>query len=97
LCLVLLTLDVNRIVYMDYILKNQLKARREVEVSNGDAIGMAVHTAARVMSAAGAGEVFASWTTRDLLTGFGVALESAGRHDLEGLEGERELFRVKAG
>ena len=59
-----------------------------------DAHGVAVHAAARVMALAGSGQVFASWTTRDLLAGSGISLESAGRHELKGLDGEREIFRV---
>jgi class 3 adenylate cyclase len=66
----------------------------EVELLHGDARGVAVHAAARVMSLAGAGAVFASWTTRDLLAGSGISVESAGSHELKGLEGAREVFRV---
>lgn len=66
----------------------------EVEVVGGDVIGVAVHAAARVLSLAGDSEVLASWTTRDLLAGSHVKLESRGHHALKGLEGEREVFRV---
>lgn len=66
----------------------------EVEFQQSDAFGVAVHAAARVMSLAGPGEVLASWTTRDLLAGTGIALESVGRHALKGLDGDREVFRV---
>jgi class 3 adenylate cyclase len=66
----------------------------EVELLHGDARGVAVHAAARVMSLAGTGEVFVSWTTRDLLAGSGVSVESAGSHELKGLDGAREVFRV---
>jgi class 3 adenylate cyclase len=68
----------------------------EVELLQGDAMGVAVHAAARVLSVAGQGEVVVSWTTRDLLAGSGVRLESLGSHALKGLDGERELFRVLA-
>ncbi len=37
----------------------------EIVLVEGDAHGVAVHAAARVMSLAGASQVFASWTTRD--------------------------------
>jgi class 3 adenylate cyclase len=67
----------------------------EVELVQGDAHGVAVHAAARVMALAGAGQVFASWTTRDLLAGSGISVETAGRHELKGLEGEREIFRIR--
>lgn len=66
----------------------------EVEIVQGDVYGVAVHAAARVLSLAGASEVLVSWTTRDLLAGSNVRLESRGHHALKGLEGEREMFRV---
>jgi class 3 adenylate cyclase len=66
----------------------------EVEMVHGDAHGVAVHAAARVMALAGAGQEFVSWTTRDLLAGSGIAVETAGSHELKGLDGAREIFRV---
>ena len=66
----------------------------EVEIGQGDAYGVAVHAAARILSLAGDGEVLVSWTTRDLLAGSNVRLESRGNHALKGLDGEREVFRV---
>jgi class 3 adenylate cyclase len=66
----------------------------EVEINQGDVYGVAVHAAARVLSLAADSEVLASWTTRDLLAGSNIRLESRGRHALKGLEGEREMFRV---
>jgi class 3 adenylate cyclase len=66
----------------------------EVELGHGDAHGVAVHAAARVMALAGAGQVFVSWTTRDLLAGSGISVETAGSHELKGLDGAREIFRV---
>jgi class 3 adenylate cyclase len=66
----------------------------EVELVQGDAHGVAVHAAARVMALAGAGQVFVSWTTRDLLAGSGISVETAGSHELKGLDGAREIFRV---
>ena len=68
----------------------------EIEIGQGDAHGVAVHAAARVLSVAGDGEVIVSWTTRDLLAGSNIRLESRGTHALKGLEGERELFRAIA-
>jgi len=66
----------------------------EVEIVQGDIFGVAVHAAARVLALAGDSEVLASWTTRDLLAGANVRLESRGHHALKGFEGEREVFRV---
>lgn len=66
----------------------------EVEHIAGDARGVAVHVASRVMSAAGPGTVFVSSTTRDLLTDADLRLEDAGQHELKGLNGLRQLFRL---
>jgi class 3 adenylate cyclase len=68
----------------------------EVEFVGSNARGVAVHTAARVMSLAGGGEVLVSSTTKDLLEGSGMTLEDAGAHVLKGLVGERRLYRVSA-
>ncbi len=68
----------------------------EVEFVGPDARGLAVHTAARVMSVAKAGEVMVSSTTRDLLEGSGLDLEDAGSHALKGITGERRLYRLVA-
>jgi len=66
----------------------------EVELTGGDAHGLAVHAAARVMSVAGADEVLVSATTQALLEGSGLTLELAGAHELKGLPGVRQLFRL---
>ena len=66
----------------------------EVEFVGGDARGVSVHTAARVMSLAGPDEVLVSSTTRDLVEGSGVPFEDAGSHVLKGLTGARSLFRL---
>ena len=68
----------------------------EVEFVGADARGVAVHTAARVMSLAGIDEVLVSSTTRDLVEGSGLLLEDAGTHVLKGLSGARTLFRLSA-
>ncbi|HET7026403.1 MAG TPA: adenylate/guanylate cyclase domain-containing protein [Candidatus Limnocylindrales bacterium] len=66
----------------------------EVEIIGGNARGVAVHAAARIMSAAGPGEVLVSSTTRDLLEGSGVDLEARPPQELKGLAGARALYRV---
>jgi class 3 adenylate cyclase len=66
----------------------------EIETVGDDVRGIAVHTAARVMALAGAGEVFVSSTTAGLLEGSGRRLEDAGTHELKGIDGVRQLFRV---
>ena len=66
----------------------------EVEFFGDDARGLAVHTAARVMSLGSADDVIVSSTTRDLLEGSGIKLEDAGEHELKGLPGVRRVFRL---
>jgi class 3 adenylate cyclase len=67
----------------------------EVQLMGGHARGVGVHTAARVAALAGAGEVFVSGTTRDLLDGSGVSLEHRGDYELKGLNGVRPIFALK--
>jgi class 3 adenylate cyclase len=67
----------------------------EVEIVGGQARGVAVHTASRVASLAGPGEVLVSGTTRDLLDGSGLSLESRGQHELKGLSGVRPIFALR--
>jgi len=69
----------------------------EVEIIADNVRGVVVHTAARVLAAAGPGEVVISDTTHGLLEGSGLTFESVGRHALKGLGGERELYRLHAG
>jgi class 3 adenylate cyclase len=56
--------------------------------------GMAVHTGARIGALAGAGEVLASRTVRDLSAGSGLTFESLGPQRLKGLPEEVEVYRV---
>jgi class 3 adenylate cyclase len=65
----------------------------EVATSGDQVLGLAVHTAARIMAQAGGGEVLLSGTTRDLAEGaVGLTFESRDRHELKGLEREHELY-----
>jgi len=68
----------------------------EVEVVGDDIRGLAVHTAARVLGAAGPSEILVSQATAALIEGSGIGLESAGSHELKGLPGLRQLYRVQA-
>ena len=68
----------------------------EIELVPGDVHGVAVHLAARIMALAGPGEVLISSVTRDLLAGAGHRFESRGRHQLKGIDGEREVFALLA-
>lgn len=65
----------------------------EIEMIGDDVRGIAVHTAARVMAAAGPSEVLVSAATASLLEGSGLEFETAGAHELKGI-GRRELFRL---
>ena len=66
----------------------------EVEVVAGDVRGLAVHVAARVMALAGPGQVYVSGGTRDLVADSGLEFLDAGVHDLKGVSGARQLFRL---
>jgi class 3 adenylate cyclase len=66
----------------------------EVEVVGDDIRGIAVHTGARIASIAGPGEVLVSRTLVDLTAGSGLVFEPAGAHELKGIPGSWELFRV---
>jgi class 3 adenylate cyclase len=55
----------------------------ECELANGAVRGIAVHAAARVAGRAGAGQVLASSTVRDLVAGSGIAFAEAGSTELK--------------
>jgi class 3 adenylate cyclase len=66
----------------------------EVEVTQDDDIaGLAVHLAARIGSAAQAGEILVSRTVRDLVAGSAIEFEDRGEHDFKGIP---EPWRVYA-
>jgi class 3 adenylate cyclase len=65
-------------------------------VEGGDLRGIAVHETARIMAAAGAGEVFASGVARALAAASGLVFRSAGTRALKGIETPVELFAVEA-
>jgi class 3 adenylate cyclase len=66
----------------------------EVETIAGDIRGIAVHTAARIMAAADSGEILVSATVMDLVDGSKLTFEDAGIHELKGLHGARQLYRL---
>jgi class 3 adenylate cyclase len=68
----------------------------EIELIDGDIRGIAVHAAARVLSLAGSDEALISSTTAALLEGSGIETEDAGAHELKGLAGVRQVFRLVA-
>jgi class 3 adenylate cyclase len=66
----------------------------EIELRTDDVGGLAVHIGARVLAAAGPGEILVSRTVRDLVFGSDVLLEDRGVHALKGVEGDWQLFAV---
>jgi pimeloyl-ACP methyl ester carboxylesterase len=66
----------------------------EIERRGEDVAGIAVHLAARVCSAANAGEVLVSRTVTDLVVGSGHDFVDRGEHDLKGIPGRWQLFAV---
>ena len=66
----------------------------ECELAGTKASGIAVHTGARIASAARPQEVLASGTVRDLVAGSGIRFDDRGSHALKGVPGEWRLFAV---
>jgi class 3 adenylate cyclase len=66
----------------------------EVQTIAGDVRGIAVHTAARIMAVATSDEILVSATVMDLLDGSRLTFEDAGIHELKGLHGARQLYRL---
>ena len=66
----------------------------EVELAGEDVRGVTVHEAARVMAAAGPGEIYVSEAVRLLCQASGLAFEDAGEHELKGVPDRWRLHRV---
>jgi class 3 adenylate cyclase len=64
----------------------------EIEVTDGDVQGIAVHIAARISALAGPGEVLASRTVNDLVAGSGLRFQERGKHNLKGVQELMELY-----
>jgi pimeloyl-ACP methyl ester carboxylesterase len=67
----------------------------EVEVAGDTLRGIAVHTGARIAALAGPGEVFVSRTVVDLVAGSGLAFGEAGEHELKGIPGAWQVYRLQ--
>lgn len=65
----------------------------EVEPTQGDVRGIAVHTAARIGALAEPDGVLVSSTVHDLTDGSDLRFDDYGLHTLKGLPGQRQLFR----
>jgi class 3 adenylate cyclase len=68
----------------------------EVEMSDGDIAGIAVHLGSRVADAAQPGEVLVSRTVVDLVAGSGLTFADRGTRSLKGMPGEWQLFPAEA-
>jgi class 3 adenylate cyclase len=68
----------------------------EVDVVGDDLRGAAVHEAARIAAAAGAGEILVSETTSRLASGSSFTFEDRGERELKGLDGRRSVYAVAA-
>lgn len=66
----------------------------EVEVLDGDILGLAVVMATRVMAVGDGGETIATSTVVELVEGSGHRWSSIGPHSLKGIERDRELFQL---
>ena len=64
----------------------------EIELTADGVAGIAVHIAARICALAGAGEVLASSTVKDLVAGSGIQFADRGRQHLKGVPDEWLLF-----
>jgi class 3 adenylate cyclase len=66
----------------------------ECEVAGSKVSGIAVHTGARIATAAAPQEILVSGTVRDLVAGSGIAFQDRGSHLLKGVPGDWRLFAV---
>ncbi|MDQ2933986.1 MAG: hypothetical protein M3R49_03210 [Chloroflexota bacterium] len=67
----------------------------ECETIEGQLGGIAVHIGSRIMALGGAAEVLVSATVRDLIVGAEMKLEDAGTHQLKGVPGMWQVWRLK--
>ena len=66
----------------------------EVQLRDGDAYGLGMHIAARVMDHAADGGIVVSSTVKDLVFGSGIQFEPCGVVQLKGISGDWQLFEV---
>ena len=66
----------------------------EIEIRGEDVGGIAVHIAARVVDAAGPGEILVSGALPPLVAGSGISFEDKGPHELKGVDGTWNLHAV---
>ena len=66
----------------------------DIDRRGDDVSGLAVNIASRAMSKAGTAEIVVTSSVVAAVAGQAVAFESLGAHDLKGVPGTWELFRV---
>ena len=66
----------------------------EIELIGDDVGGIAVHIAARIAALAGAGEILASSTVKDLVAGSGIVFDERGMHSLKGIPDDWRIVAV---
>jgi class 3 adenylate cyclase len=66
----------------------------EIELSDNDVQGIAVHIGARIAALAHASQVLVSSTVKDLVAGSGLVFEDNGTHALKGVPDEWHLYAV---
>jgi class 3 adenylate cyclase len=64
----------------------------EIEIRDDDVAGVAVHVAARIAAAAGAGEILVSATVKELVAGSGLEFADRGERTLKGVPGSWRLY-----
>ena len=64
----------------------------EIQFTDKDIDGIAVHIGARVLAKAGAGEIVVSSTVKDLVAGSGIQFADRGVHVFKGVPGRWHLF-----
>ena len=67
----------------------------EVELTDADVRGIAVHIGARIAALAGPGEILVSTTVKDLVMGSGIPFEDRGVHHLKGVPEGWHLYRAQ--
>jgi class 3 adenylate cyclase len=66
----------------------------EIELRGSEIGGIAVHIAARLMAEAAEGELIASSTVKDLVTGSEISFRDRGVRALKGVPNEWRLYQV---
>ena len=67
----------------------------ECETIDGRLGGIAVHIGARIMALGGAADVFVTSTVRDLVAGGDTQWEDRGSHELKGVPGSWQVWRLE--